>query len=1185
MHQPILDNSVLLQRKIAEALSQAGIDDDLKQAMPDPLARRELEQTCASSVELLAKACALYGSRPAIGYRRSEPYIDQASGLSSLRTKAEFTTLTYGDLWQRVSRLASGLAAGLGLSAGDRIGICGPATIDFLTVDFAALLLGAVSVPLQTTISSVDFAHILQESAVSCLVLSASALADITRWLPLPRHVRHLVITDLEAEDELRRAQFAHQQKNIQLEAPWLQISTQFDLSKSGTHEALPSPKYSLGTDDPLVSIMYTSGSTGTPKGALFQERGWYDIWKSCLKGGFDSIPYIWVNFMPFNHIMGRLGVMRSIMQGGTTYLTHKSDMSTLIEDIQLVRPTVLTLVPRVAVMIFQHYQLTLAKWQRDGIADAAQSLSSSLKKSYLGDRLVFASTGSAPLSPQISDFIKSCFEIPLFDGYGSTEAGIITFDHRIRRENVIDYRLVDVPELGYLTSDKPYPRGELRVKTRQTVPGYLNNDEATFALFDECGYLKTGDIVEERAPDHIVWIDRSKNVLKLAQGEFVSTWHLESTYTGGSAAIEQIYLYGNSLRSYLVAVVVPSFAFMQSIGDDPIAMASAKQIIQADIRRIAASSGLRSFEIPRDFIIETTPFTKENGLVTESNKLVHPKLRAKYESRLSELYDQLEQGHITDGTASASNKPFDLVMNGLKATLGVSLANTDIRFMDLGGDSLDSVRFSNLIEQQSGVTIPVSLILSPTSTLGHIVDYLEQNRENASSGNTSGFARIHGPHPDTVYANDLDLDKIFSAQELSAASKLASHAPSETAKNVLLTGANGYLGRFLMLALLDRLPHNGSLYCLVRAENDASARQRLFQGFAENSADNELVYRAQVDKRLTVLAGDLVKDHFGLSDERFHALVHQVDTIVHNGALVNHAFSYQQLFEPNVLGTTEIMRLALTGRKKSINFISSVGVASGYPGKGMVLENEDVCTVWPSRSLTPGYAAGYATSKWASEVLLRRLFERCGVPVNTFRCGMILAHSSAAGQINAADFFSRLLAGLVYTGIAPGSFYNDPLTAKTAHFGGLPVDFVAATICGCAVQHDKRYATYHVVNPHLDRPVSLDLIVAWIRSYGYSVMTVNDHAHWYQQFKQRLSDLDHVKRSHSPLPIVYQWERPLETHADIRLDSRCFVEMVQGLARTGRIKQYIPNLTEDYIHKCLSDMVQLGLIDKPSRA
>src|SRR3546814_17500566 len=104
-------------------------------------------------------------------------------------------------------------------------------------------------------------------------------------------------------------------------------------------------------------------------------------------------------------------------------------------------------------------------------------------------------------------------------------------------RSSVIDYKLCDVTEFGYLTTEKPYPRGELGVKTEMAIPGYFKQPEATGALYDEEGFIRTGDIMEERARDALVYLDRSNDVLKLSQGEFVAIGTLGSTFEKGCTA------------------------------------------------------------------------------------------------------------------------------------------------------------------------------------------------------------------------------------------------------------------------------------------------------------------------------------------------------------------------------------------------------------------------------------------------------------------------------------------------------------------------------------------------------------------------------------------------------------------------------------------------------------------------
>ena len=116
--------------------------------------------------------------------------------------------------------------------------------------------------------------------------------------------------------------------------------------------------------------------------------------------------------------------------------------------------------------------------------------------------------------------------------------------------------KLVDVPEMGYLTTDSP-PRGEICVQTEAMVDGYFKNEAETSEKFVD-GYFRTGDIGVMESPDKVRIIDRKKNIFKLAQGEFVSPERLENLYTSSSPLIEQVYVYGNSLQMNVVAVVVP---------------------------------------------------------------------------------------------------------------------------------------------------------------------------------------------------------------------------------------------------------------------------------------------------------------------------------------------------------------------------------------------------------------------------------------------------------------------------------------------------------------------------------------------------------------------------------------------------------------------------------------------------
>ncbi len=133
------------------------------------------------------------------------------------------------------------------------------------------------------------------------------------------------------------------------------------------------------------------------------------------------------------------------------------------------------------------------------------------------------------------------------------------------------DVKLIDVPEMGYFTTDNP-PRGEISIKTPEMIDRYFKDPEVTAKKFVD-GYFLTGDIGMVDSSGKITIIDRKKNIFKLSQGEFVSPESLENLYSGASHLIDQIYVYGSSLHSNVIAVVVPDresiFHIARSMGKD----------------------------------------------------------------------------------------------------------------------------------------------------------------------------------------------------------------------------------------------------------------------------------------------------------------------------------------------------------------------------------------------------------------------------------------------------------------------------------------------------------------------------------------------------------------------------------------------------------------------------------------
>jgi fatty acid CoA ligase FadD9 len=1139
---------------------------DLGLTRPDASILHELS-TSRSCLDFLDRACQRYRHRPALGAR---PW----------KTLAEFQTLTYGELWDRVNALAAGWHHENLVSAKEGVGILGFASPDFVVVEWACLVTGAMSAPLQAHMPAADLIHCINEAELTCLACSVDILENMSGVLTACPRVTCIIIMDLQ-DAEVEHNRLVRTQGRLSQLRPQLRILTLTQLESLGLNQG-PAPLSRRRPDaDPIRKVLYTSGSTGSPKGALIPESLLLAKWRKYTQPPHQSeTPAVGFNFAPLNHLAGSNVLMRSVARGSLLYFTLKSDMSTLFEDIRLARPTEMFIIPRISNMIYQHFQMEVlrlaSRHPNQSLETHENQVIREMRHSFLGDRLLELRTGSAPTAPEVLDFLRRCFDVPVHNVYGSTEADVIAINDRVARPHVIDYKLIDVPELSYSQADQPYPRGELRVRLQHAVPGYLHRPQSTSHIFDEEGYLITGDIFEERAPDHIVWVDRKKNVVKLSQGEFVSVWRLESLYMGGNGRIDQIYLYASSLRSYILAVLVPNPS-AQAAYPSP---SQLKEALREELQSIAAKAGLHAYEIPRDFIVEQERFSKENGLLTESGKQNPGRLKQKYQQRLEELYQDLERRQLQTAMEvpeAWSDLPMaSRIHKALTAILGVE-GPFQRSFRDFGGDSLSAVRLSVMLENMTGVSVPVSHILNPNSSLETLVTYVEQIQSGQGDKRRHLFTSIHGQKPQSLRAEDLKLDQFLSPGELSAARRLPGFDESAPITCVLLTGANGFLGRFLMLELANQLPADGIVICLVRAADDDAAAKRLLSAFDIRDTSLEQEFSQLIAQgRIVPVAGDLTEAKFGLSDKGWHDLSQKVDAIVHNGALVNHAFSYEQLFEPNVLGTVETIRFALQGRRKAFTFISSVAVAGFTPRAEPVREHIKAQALWSEWPIRPHYAAGYAATKWAGEILLDEMQERFSIPVTVIRCGMILAHTQWLGHMNVSDYFSRLLCGLVLTGVAPQSFYADP--QRSQPFDGIPVDFVARSLAALASHPQPGYSIYHMVNDQTNEDASLDAIAQWIRTAHYHVDSIPDYETWYQSFGARLQALDEKARHATPLPILYQWEHPMTEERHLRLDASRLHQRLRELD----LPPDAPRLGESYIHHCLASLRKLGVITAP---
>ncbi|MGD9620574.1 thioester reductase domain-containing protein, partial [Mycolicibacterium sp.] len=514
-------------------------------------------------------------------------------------------------------------------------------------------------------------------------------------------------------------------------------------------------------------------------------------------------------------------------------------------------------------------------------------------------------------------------------------------------------------------------------------------------------------------------------------------------------------------------------------------------------------------------------------------------------------------------------------VLAGIFAqVLGLERVGVEDSFFDLGGDSLSAMRLVAAINTTLDGSLSVRTVFDTPTVKGLAARV-------GGQADSDRYMRVHGRGAVELRAGDLRLDKFLDARTLCAAPSLP--GLSGDVRTVLLTGATGFLGRYLALQMLEQMDRvGGTLICLVRAPSDGEARHRLEKIF--DSGDPKLLghFRQLAADHLEVIAGDKADTNLGLDFQTWQRLADTVDLIVDSAALVNGILPYSEVFGPNVTGTAELIRLALTTKLKAYAYVSTADVGNQIEPTAFT-EDADIRVISATRKVHSGFANGYGNSKWASEVLLREANDLCAMPVAVFRCGMILADTTFAGQLNTSDIFSRAVLSVVATGVAPRSFYVPEAGGgrRRAHYDGLPVEFVAEAIATLGSGMVEGFETYHVMNRH-DDGIGPDQFVDWLIEAGYPIQRIDDFAQWYERFEASLRGLPDRQRQHSVLPLLGMLRdsgvKPFESGHGPSLANDRFRTAVRR-AKIGADND-IPHISAPIIVKYATDLKLLGLLD-----
>ncbi|CAH8577889.1 unnamed protein product [Schistosoma turkestanicum] len=455
-----------------------------------------------------------------------------------------------------------------------------------------------------------------------------------------------------------------------------------------------------------LFMVCYTSGSTGIPKGVKITHQCIVKTIQSLfqrLEGNIFNNDASHLSYLPLAHVMEQLISLSTLLVGARIGFLTKN-VQGLLADLQAVKPHYFFTVPRV---LSRLYSVTMAKVSSVPLLTnifnyAVESKVAEQEKNIynnstiwdfiffnkirrtLGGRVKVIVSGSAPITSEILRFTRGVFGCPVVVGYGLSEScGVVSItlfgdknlDHVGALIPGVSAKLVDVPCMGI--SVEKMKMGEVCIKGPNCTQGYYEDEETTKQLIDKDGWLHTGDIGTWTKEGALKIVDRCKNIFKLSQGEYIAPERLENIYLL-CPLIEQIFVDGNSLYDFPIAVVVPNIkeltkrildtpnskfsslyngnveeiSLLKRSLNDSVASAdtsalcsqsAARKIILSELENLGRKEGLKGFEIIKRVYLSPIPFTVENGLLTANLKLARSQLRKEFSDRLPLLYEEAQ--------------------------------------------------------------------------------------------------------------------------------------------------------------------------------------------------------------------------------------------------------------------------------------------------------------------------------------------------------------------------------------------------------------------------------------------------------------------------------------------------------------------------------------------------------------
>lgn len=458
-----------------------------------------------------------------------------------------------------------------------------------------------------------------------------------------------------------------------------------------GVGEIFPRP-----TLPPLPSSVYTisftSGTTGlAPKGVVLTHENAALGITFVLTVAPPILNDRELAFLPLAHIFQRQATAFTLVRGGLLGFPQLNYTPlTLVEDLKLFKPKHMANVPRVYTkfesvlrnatvnaslplksLLTKHIFAT--KDARASVKDSAggahwiydRTIIPKIRAQLGFDNMMFAITGSAPISAETIRFLKALLNIGLSQGFGLTEtfAGF-SFSNAFEASPGLcgstgvccEVRVRELPELGYHLTDPKGPSGELQIRGLQIFHHYFKNPGETEKSLSG-GWFSTGDVARiDAKTGRLFIVDRVKNFFKLAQGEYVTPEKIENTYLSSNPLLTQCFVHGDSLKPHLVAVIGVDperiVSFLKHLLKVPLSQLQSEEAILARANELENRSkllhhltknvkGLLGFEMIRNVYIEFEPLRIDRDVITPTVKIKRPIAAKYFSSQIAAMYEE----------------------------------------------------------------------------------------------------------------------------------------------------------------------------------------------------------------------------------------------------------------------------------------------------------------------------------------------------------------------------------------------------------------------------------------------------------------------------------------------------------------------------------------------------------------